>query len=76
MAGALGVSGDAFIFKLEPAPTGSGGAQQYLHKDEEFVLTGGESMVWGRVLRNLYYDLKRDGKLEAEGITSQIYCSP
>lgn len=75
IAGVLGVFGDAFIFKTESGPTGSGGAQ-YLHKDEKFVLTGSESVVWRKALQDLYYDVKREGRLEAEGMTSQIYCSP
>ena len=69
------VFGDAFIFKMSPPPTGSGQAH-YLHKDEDFVITGGGSLVLMKVLQNLYFDLKREGRLDAEGISTQVYRHP
>ncbi len=66
------VFGDAFIFKMNPQPTGSGQAH-YLHKDEDFVLTGGESMVCREAILGLYRGLKKEDRLEAEGITTQVY---
>lgn len=72
--GLCGVFGDAFMFKMESEPTGSGGAH-YLHKDENFAQSGSGSVVWRRALQKLYFDMRKEGRLEAEGMTSETYDS-
>ena len=65
-----GVFGDAYIFRAKSEPTGSGGAQ-YLHINEEFSYKNEKDILWGKALQTLYEDVKREGRLEEEGMTTE-----